>query len=120
MNPFEAHAQAVAQIQTVLGSGPLRTDGAVLRVQGRDVPCTHSPVVYDAELMPGGPSPRQMIEQCEFLAADVNGAALKKFTRCQLVVRKGTAPIRLQLWDGGLLPGGMMYRFRLVDENYRA
>lgn len=118
MNPFEAHAKAVSQLQTVLGAGPLRTDGAVLRVNGLNVPCTHSPVIDDFNLMAGGASPKLFIEQCEFLAADVGTTRIRKGLKCTLTVKKGAVPLELQIWSGGLLPGGLMYRVSLASANY--
>jgi len=120
MNPFQAHAKAISQIQAILGETSERTSGAVLLMFKTKVPCSHSPVMNDFDLGPGGPSPKLFIEQVEFLASDIGNAKPKKGVKCLLTIRPGTEPLRLQLWEGGLMPGGYLYRFKAVDENYQA
>jgi len=120
MNPFQAHAEALIQIQTILGESAERTSGAVLQFDGMvGVACSHSPVIGDFDLGAGGKSSMTMVEVCEFLASDVGNKVLTKGDRCRLIVRPGSKPMRMQLWDGGLLPGGYIYRFRLVSENFK-
>ena len=120
MNPFQAHAKALSQIQTILGESAERTSGAVLLIFNTKVPCHHSPVMNDFDIGPGGKSPKTFIEQVEFLASDIGNAVPKKGVKCQLTIRPGQTPIRLMLWEGGPLPGGYLYRFKAVDENFSA
>lgn len=41
-------------------------------------------------------------------------------TPCVLHPANGAQPLSLQLWDGGLLPDGLVYQFVTVDTNYKA
>ena len=71
-------------------------------------------------LFGAGKIPKLFIDQVEFIAADIGMAKPRKGVTCQLTVRSGTEPLKLQLWMGGLLPGGLLYRFKAVDENFNA
>lgn len=123
MNAFDAHAQGLAQLETetldVL-DGEAR-GGAVLVLFGKEMPCTHSAVLADFDLVPGGQSPATVIEGMEFRAAHLGASQTpRKGLPCSVRVNPTAAPLAMKLWSGGLLPGGQVYRFMLVDANYHA
>lgn len=123
MNPFAAHAAAVAQTQKIFGGGD-RLKGALLNLFGADIPCTHTQVLQDFEVMPGGQSFTTVVQELEFLASDVAAAVAAgkrpiKGENCRLTVTLDGQAYDLKLWTGGLLPGGQVYRFMAVDQNYR-
>lgn len=86
------------------------------------VPCVHGPIIKNFMLMDGRSS-ETMIGFCDFRAALFEGIAddsvIIKGLHCILRPTPRDLPMGLQLWDGGLLPGGAIYKFRLVDENFK-
>jgi hypothetical protein len=107
----------MAQYQAFLGGGQ-RLGAAVLRLGNVDVPCTHTEIVGDFELE-AGQKATTFVERCEFLANDVGAFKPVKGAFCSLRPNSSSDPVPLRLWHGGLQPGGLIYRFMLVDRNYR-
>jgi hypothetical protein len=119
LNPFQTHAALAKAAQAMLGGQSWngdRTRGATIQfAAGVLVPCTTSPLVRDFELA-FGKSRTDFVEQCEFLASDAPaGVTLDKGMPVTLVMGTGVPGKAMQLWHGGLLPGGQLYRFMLVD-----
>ena len=126
--PFQIHAELMGQAQSLLGGAP-GTSAAKLTIYGVAINCTHSEILDGFELAQAGKSNLLMIEQCEFLASLVPaGKVPRQGQFCTLVLGPwlttgpGSAanPYKLQLWTGGLQPGGLTYRFMLVSQNYQA
>jgi len=55
MNPFQEHAQNTADYQAML-RGDDESGGAVMTIDGEDVPCTASQLIIDFQPVPGGNS----------------------------------------------------------------
>lgn len=118
--PFSVHTNWQAQYEQFIGGGSA-TGLATLMFPGFSnliVPCTHTEIVGDYNLIPGGLSTTTMIERCEFKVASMNGCVPKKAYNVTLQVSPTVAPISMMLWHGGLQPGGEIYRFMLVGVNY--
>jgi hypothetical protein len=85
------------------------------------VPCSHSEIINDFELIPGGKSPKLVIENLFFRAETLPGGFVPaKGILCTLNLGDGSTPVSLRLWHGGLQPGGFIYKFMAVDANYKA
>ena len=86
------------------------------------VPCVHGPILKNFDLG-NGKSALTMISFCDFRACFFEGIAddsvIVKGLQCTLLSTPGADPLYLQLWTGGLLPGGAVYKFVLVDANYK-
>lgn len=96
-------------------------DGAMAQfATGNPIPCTHSQLIYDFELVPGGQSPKLTIAAIQFRADQVAGITLRKDVKFSLKITPTADPIALKLGHGGLLPGGAMYQFMAFDANYGA
>ena len=118
-NPFQEHADNMSAYQEML-KGDDGSGGAMLTVIGAQVPCTNSQVVTDFQLIPGGQSPTTFIESVEFLASALPANFTpKKGINFSLKVNPKAPPIALKFWHGGLLAGGLIYRFMAVDVNYK-
>ena len=133
LSPFQVQADLAKQAQAFSGGqtgGGDRLQAGVITILNIDIPCTHSPSSTDFNLVVGGQSPMSYVDQCEFLVSDVPQYVPQTAPQKQLVLRKGVKcilrqnpddpGIRMQLWNGGVMPGGLIYRFTLVDENYKA
>ena len=104
-------------------------DGATLQFTSFQtpftVPCTITKMVKDFDLIPGGKSPKTILAICLFRTATIPAAALPYFNanpkgiQCTLTPTPASAPVSLQLRHGGLMPGGALYQFMLVDANYK-
>lgn len=98
--------------------------GAVLFFAGdigtRGIPCTASQVLTDFDLVPGGKSPKSVVETCNFLKDNVGDFVPAKGIFCQLKQTGDGPVISMMFWSGGMLPDGETYQFMLVDANYRA
>lgn len=97
-----------------------------LIIAGRamSVPVTHTKFDGDAVLAAegGGFSSTSAVERCEFRAALVPAIVMdkiKKGLRCDLIIRTGLPAKNMQLWTGGLLAGGEVFRFMLVNSSYK-
>ena len=122
LTPFQVHASLVAQAQQFLGGGAAgqRGGGALLTLFGAQFPCTHGEIIGGFSMGEGGKSDTTLIEQCEFLASDVPaGKVPRKGQFCTLTLPAGQV-FQLQLWSGGLQPGGLTWRFMLVSQSYNA
>ena len=117
LKPFQAHSALMMQAQQFIGGGD-RMGGARLIIFGKEIPVTHTEIVADFEVE-AGKSSRTFVERAEFMAADVPNSAPVKGVKCGLKPNPDAAPVRMQLWHGGLQPGGEVYRFMLVDEFYK-
>lgn len=84
------------------------------------VPVTHSAIVTDFDLMPGGFSPKLMIETMSFRRELLNGDVPVKGIKCSLDMGNGAPLVPLQFWSGGLLTDGFTYKFMMVDANYNS
>jgi hypothetical protein len=95
--------------------------GATLHIFDVDIPCTHTEIINDFELVPGGKSPTTFIMAITFRADQIpDKFTPSKGILCILTINADLDPLELQLWDGGLMPGGFIYIFRAVDKNYHA
>ena len=132
-NPYQIHAWLESQSQAFLGGQPgdgNRLQAASLTIWGIAIPCTHSPIVRNW-VLESGQSSITTVEVCKFLASDLPASvpgtnpavpavmALVKGLPCQLKVNPALPNFPMQLWSGGLEPGGLVYAFMLVDANYR-
>ena len=124
MNAFYQHTALLAQAEAFAGGG---TAPATLQfpdlTKPTTVPCTHTMIEHNVAFELGGQSAETFIERCEFRASLFNPNDLQYLVKgraCILTVRPGAAPILLQLGAGGMMEGGQVYRFRLLDGNYRA
>lgn len=118
-NPFQEHAQNFADYQAML-TGDDGSGGAVMTVDNAPVPCTHSQIVTDFNLVPGGQSATTFIENLEFLASTLPTNYIpKKGKNFSLKANAQAAPLALKFFHGGLQQGGLIYRFMAVDVNYK-
>jgi hypothetical protein len=85
---------------------------------GLDIPCTHTEIAGDFRL-DNGLSMTTFVERCEFRVSKMNGAVPTKNVPVTLMVNS-TTPLALKLGSGGLMPGGEIYRFMLVDIDFNA
>ncbi len=123
MLPFSQHTALHEQYENFTGGGTsLATLTFTTMVPQTTVPVTHTKI--DASfIFAAGKSSDTTAEQFEFRAAlipDAMQCKVEKGLLCSLVIKPGAPPIRLQLWTGGLLPGGEIYRFMLVDQNFHS
>jgi hypothetical protein len=90
------------------------------------IPCTFTPIIKSIQmpLLGGGFSPTTSIGIVVFRVAMFEGIAddsiIKQGLHCILTPFPGAEPMGLQLWPGGFMPGAGLYKFQLVDENYKA
>ena len=119
MNPFGVQTDLQEQYETFLGGGNVK-GMATLRIFDLEIPCTHTEIVGDVVMGSGGISPKTFVERCEFRANLVGANKPAKGVYCTLKPNPDADPIELQLFHGGLEPGGLVYRFTLVDKNYLA
>ncbi len=82
------------------------------------VPCTITKILTDFVLVFGGKSSKTVVEICLFRAALLGDRILSKGDFCTLTPYTGGPQYKLRLWHGGLMPGGKLYQFMLVDANY--
>lgn len=124
-NCYTEHAENEALFHQEL-NGDAGNEGSTLTVCGISFPCTIDRIKDDWSLS-AGKSRLTMVEECEFLAKDVPALVpntstplvLDKGVQCQLKLNPNLPAKRFQFWDGGLLAGGLVYRYVLVDENFR-
>ncbi len=86
------------------------------------VDCTHTKIDGNFQLA-FGKSPATTIERCEFLASAITSAQwpnIKKGLACTLSLYPGGPTYALRLEAGGQVEGGQIFRFMLVDFNYKA
>lgn len=83
------------------------------------VPCAHTEIVKDFDLMPGGKSPKLFIDTLTFRAELMKSNVPEKGHYCTLTLADGST-VNLMLWHGGLQPGAQIYKFMAVDKNYKA
>jgi hypothetical protein len=105
------------EYQADLGGGN-PTGCATLKIFGLVIPVTHTEIVEGFEIF-GGKSLTTFVERCEFLASLIGNSIPRKGVLCTLQPNPTATPIEMQLWDGGLQPGGAIYRFRLVSAYYK-
>ena len=124
LKPFSAHTQLAQQYESFLGGGdPLGLAKLVFTslTPPITVPVTHTMEDNDYEQLQAGRSVTRMYERCEFrvsLIPENQRQYLKKGLPCSLYVNAGAPAKLLQLWAGGMMEGGEIYRFRLADVNY--
>jgi hypothetical protein len=105
-------------------------DGATLTFdtlpQPVTIPCTFTPIKksFQIPIQGGGFSLTTSIGIVVFRTSQLDGFAddsiIKQTLHCILTPIPGAEPMGLQLWHGGLMPGGGLYEFMLVDENFHA
>ena len=88
------------------------------------IPVTHTKIDGDSRIMAegGGFSSLTMLERCEFRSSFFTAAQLpliKKGFKCSLTIKAGLPPKSMQLWTGGLLAGGEIFRFELVSADFK-
>jgi hypothetical protein len=88
-----------------------------------------SPLIYGFRL-DFGRSTKQFVEKCEFPASDIPlnvpgtvppvlaASVMKQGLLCILKQFPADPGIQMQLWTGGTLMGGLVYRFMLVNVGY--
>ena len=96
-----------------------RLFGATLTIFGKEIPCAHSKLETDFDLVPGGRSPKTFIASLTFRVELTGNSLPQKGTAC-LLNTAGGKPLALQLWSGGPVPGRGIYEFMAVDANYKA
>lgn len=85
------------------------------------VPCNRTEIMTDFDLVPGGKSPKSFIEAVTFRSELIPAGDIpEKGILFGLDMGDGSPVLRLQFWNGGLQPGGFIYKFMAVDANYRA
>jgi len=120
MLPFSQHAALAGQYEQFIGGGAPMATLTFPSLANLCVPVTHTQIDVDW-ILSNGLSPITTIERCEFRSSLISAnfvAQLVKGLSCFLVVKQGATPQFFQLWNGGLMEGGEIYRFRLVDGNY--
>lgn len=105
-------------------------DGATLMfdtlTQPITIPCTFTRIIKDFQIpnSGGGFSSLTSIGDVVFRVSQLEGmaddATIKKGLHCILTPIPGAEPMGLQLWHGGFMPGGALYKWYLVDENFKA
>jgi len=120
MKPFQVHTALMGQYETFLGGGDPKGQ-ATLTIFGIVIPVTHTEIVTDFEVM-AGLSAKTFVERCEFRVSMVGANAVNvvKGVLCTLIPIPGGPPFAMQLYHGGLQPGAEIFRWMLVDQNYRA
>ena len=86
----------------------------------KPVPCTITKVLKDWVLVFGGKSSKTFVQICLFRAELITGFVPDKGIQCSLTPSYGQTPMAMRLWHGGLMPGGALFQFMLVDVNYSA
>ena len=66
-----------------------------------------------------GMSATTTVERCEFRVSALGSYVPRKGDFVTLRVNQNAKPFEMMLWHGGLEPGGEVYRFMLVDKNYK-
>lgn len=97
--------------------------GAQLTIPAFQVtlPCTHSRIMTDFDLIPGGQSPKTFIETINFRRELLpDGDVPVKGLKFTLDMGNGVPILALQFWNGGLKTDGFTYDFMAVDANYNA
>ena len=97
--------------------------GAMLTIPGfsTTLPCAHTEIMTDFDLVPGGKSPKTFIEAITFRRELLpDGDVPEKGILCSLDMGNGVPVLELRFWNGGLQPGGFIYKFMAVDANYKA
>lgn len=95
---------------------------ASLNIHNTDIPCTSSRVITDWILM-NGFSPKLYVDTVSFRKDQIptdRVSSTRKGLKCTLTLTPETAPIPLQLWEGGLKSDGLTYEFHAVDANFSA
>ena len=99
-------------------------DGSTLELTTQNptvkVPCTITKILTDFTLVFGGKSSKTVVQICLFRAELVGDRVLTKGDLCRLIPYAGGPEYAMRLWHGGLMPGGALYQFMLVDQNYSA
>jgi hypothetical protein len=120
LTPFETHTLGMSQLQSVYGGGD-RLGLATLDFGfNPKVPCAHTQLIKDFELVPGGRSVTSFIERCEFKAVDIGSFTVGKDVLVSITLKPGQKPYAMRIWSGGLMEGGEIYRFMLVAANWKA
>ena len=107
--------------QFIGGGNPLATLTFTTITPQATVPVTHTKI-DGSYIFASGKSSTTTVERCEFRASLIPSAMLCKIEKglqCLLVVNPNIPPMAMQLWDGGLVEGGEIFRFMLVDANFR-
>jgi len=84
------------------------------------VPCCHTHLRIDYMQIGSGIQAVSMIDSVSFRSDRCQGNLPGKGTPFLLFPANGSQPLALQLWEGGLMPDGLIYNFVAVDANYKA
>ena len=99
-------------------------DGATLALTSAvppvTVPCTITKILTDFVLVFGGKSSKTAVQICLFRADLLGNRVLTKGDFCTLTPYAGGPQYAMRLWHGGLMPGGSLYQFMLVSQDYNA
>ena len=122
MLPFSQHTDLQAQYENFTGGGiSLATLTFTTLSPKLTVPVTHT-MITGSFILSAGRSMETSVERCEFRASLIPPgarASMEKALPCTLTVCPGAVPVKMQLWDGGLVAGGGVYRFMLVDADFK-
>ena len=116
----EMELTAGQQVVENLDGATLTFPAASAALPQLKVPCTITKILTDFVLVFEGKSSKTFVQICLFRAALVGNRVLTKGDLCSLSPYPGATPYAMRLWHGGLMPGGAVYQFMLVDENYSA
>lgn len=97
--------------------------GATITIPGfcDAIPCTHSRIMTDFDLVPGGQSPKTFIETLCFRRDQLpDNAVIHKGIKCSLDMGNGTPVLALQFWNGGIKTDSFTYDFMVTDANFHA
>lgn len=84
------------------------------------VPCCHTHMRLDYMQVGSGIQAVSTIDTLTFRADRCAGNTPGKGTPITLYPANGAPPLYFQLWDGGLMPDGLIYNFVAVDANFKA
>ena len=123
MTAWQEQLEATKEYEALLGDGnPMGAATLALHLAPDViVPFTHTKLVEDFEL-DNGKSSTSFIERGEFrveLIPQNSLSFVKKGLLCTLRINQNSSPFEMQLWHGGLQPGGLIFRFMLVSAAYR-
>ena len=121
--PYQTHAAGVADVETAMGLGNNLAYATLdfPSLQLTDVPCTQSRVKTNFQFSPFGQTCQTFVEKVEFRASlftPAQQAQLRKGLKCTLSVSEGGVTYAMQLWEGGPMAGGVIYRFSLAAATF--
>ena len=125
MLPYQEHAASLADYEAFLGGGNVlgaATLSLALAPSPIVVPVTHTKIDGNFQLA-FGKSPSTTVERAEFRSGLIPVAQwpnVKRGLACILTLYPGGPTYAMRLEAGGQVEGGQVFRFMLVDVNYKA